>query len=824
MDGDGDMDVLSASAFDNTLAGYENLGGGTFGPKLIITSEAKGASWITTGDIDSDGDIDVVASSSSDNEIAWYENQPLGGYLVFENIGGGSFAQGWPFALGNGPRDITTADLTFSGQPDVLVASADDNEIAWIPNYSASGGGKGSLIGFGSKQVISNNVGGASAIVAGDFDGDQRVDVAATGWNDDSVSWWHNAVIGGTEPAFGHQQYLSQQTPGASDIQAGDLDGDGSLDLVVAAERIDQVSWYRNLPNTSQVFSNEIVLTNSASGVSRLAIADLDDDGDNDLLSANEDSDSVVYYENVGQAGAFTDLVYVSTDSIDAQAVIAADVVGLNNAGGPDGKPDIIAASPGDNTVAVFKNLSGTAVIDLQAVATHEVGHSLGLGHSNDQGATMSAFMAYDLGGRSIEFDDTEGVASLYGYAGANKTKITNAGQSSFSIGDTLSIWGENFSPTGNRVWFTRNNGNDGDPVVSDTADWSGSGPLLITIPGNVASGAFMVKASGSGFETLSNPWPFELDHNPTNNPPVMANITPNTGGEFGWEYVTIKGHSLAQVHAVRFIDSSGNSVPAIEFEIVGSGEILALTPPCMVSNLPATVDVKVFNPAGDDTLYGAYTYVGHTGISIDEVIPNEGDVAGGETVIIKGANVAGIQNVFFGGASAHGVTQIDGTTLTCVIPGSQASGSVDVTGVDLFGSTSMIANGFTYTDEGQFTEIHPGLAGLTGIPYLHAEGDLTPGTGQFHLTCEAIAPFAPGTMLISLQLSQLTFKGGTLYTYPIALNFNVQASMFGDYQALGTIPLGTHSGMKMYMQMVFLDFEALHNVSMSNGLELLVP
>ena len=33
LDGDGDADVLSASSFDDKIAWYENLGGGSFGPE-----------------------------------------------------------------------------------------------------------------------------------------------------------------------------------------------------------------------------------------------------------------------------------------------------------------------------------------------------------------------------------------------------------------------------------------------------------------------------------------------------------------------------------------------------------------------------------------------------------------------------------------------------------------------------------------------------------------------------------------------------------------------------------------------------------------------
>ena len=40
LDGDGDADVLSAGQGDNKIAWYENLGGGSFGPQQVITTQA----------------------------------------------------------------------------------------------------------------------------------------------------------------------------------------------------------------------------------------------------------------------------------------------------------------------------------------------------------------------------------------------------------------------------------------------------------------------------------------------------------------------------------------------------------------------------------------------------------------------------------------------------------------------------------------------------------------------------------------------------------------------------------------------------------------
>ena len=45
VDGDGDLDVLSASATDDKIAWYENMDGqGNFGPQHMITTAADHAS------------------------------------------------------------------------------------------------------------------------------------------------------------------------------------------------------------------------------------------------------------------------------------------------------------------------------------------------------------------------------------------------------------------------------------------------------------------------------------------------------------------------------------------------------------------------------------------------------------------------------------------------------------------------------------------------------------------------------------------------------------------------------------------------------------
>jgi hypothetical protein len=131
MDGDGDMDVLSASWTDNKIAWYENTdGAGTFGAQNVISTVAMNASSVYASDMDGDGDMDVVSASYGDDKIAWYENTD----------GDGTFgAQQVISTAALSTRSVYATDLDGDGDMDVLSASYADNKIAWYENTDGDG-------------------------------------------------------------------------------------------------------------------------------------------------------------------------------------------------------------------------------------------------------------------------------------------------------------------------------------------------------------------------------------------------------------------------------------------------------------------------------------------------------------------------------------------------------------------------------------------------------------------------------------------------------------------------------------------------------------
>lgn len=92
--------------------------------------------------------------------------------------------------------------------------------------------------------------------------------------------------------------------------------------------------------------------------------------------------------------------------------------------------------------------LFGTQPIDLVTVAAHEIGHALGLGHSNVQCALMNPF--YNGSHRYLSQDDIDGIQSIYGNRGTVSSNNANC------LGGTYFI--NNLAVGANVNWQSSNN------------------------------------------------------------------------------------------------------------------------------------------------------------------------------------------------------------------------------------------------------------------------------------------------------------------------------------------------------------------------------
>jgi len=332
LDGDGDNDILSASANDDKIAWYENFDG-EIGSQQIISTSANNARSVYAADLDGDGDLDVLSASIDDDKIAWYEN--LNGTRDFsdEKIITLSAA---------GAVDVFAADIDGDGDQDVLSASGFDDTIAWYEN-----GGAGA---FSSAQIVSSTADFAENVHAADIDGDGDLDVLSSSFGDDTIAWYENADGDGS---FSTARIINASANEAINVFAADLDGDGDQDVISASFGDDTIAWYENTDG-SGTFSAPKVISTTADEAFEVYAEDLDGDGDPDVLSASFRNDSINIYDNqIGESGADADgfgpTVQITTNANGADEVYAADLDGDTDA-------DILSASRNDDTISYFEN------------------------------------------------------------------------------------------------------------------------------------------------------------------------------------------------------------------------------------------------------------------------------------------------------------------------------------------------------------------------------------------------------------------------------------------------------------------------------------
>ena len=326
VNGDGDMDILSASAADNKIAWYENDGSENFTAHTITTS-ANNATSVTTVDMDGDGDMDVLSSSYTDNKIAWYEND-----------GNENFTARTISTAALGARSVTTADVDGDGDMDVLSASAVDDKIAWYENDGNEN--------F-TARTISTVADVAYSVTTADVDGDGDMDVLSASAGDHKIAWYEND---GSENFTTH--IISTVALGARSVTTADVDGDGDIDVLSASTADDKITWYEN--DGSENFTAHTI-TSSADSTISVNTADMDGDGDIDVLSASVDDDKITWYENDGNESFTAHTITVSADG--ASSVATADIDG-------DGDMDVLSSSFYDDKIAWYQNQGSSDLLD----------------------------------------------------------------------------------------------------------------------------------------------------------------------------------------------------------------------------------------------------------------------------------------------------------------------------------------------------------------------------------------------------------------------------------------------------------------------------
>jgi len=317
----------------------------------------------TEDTISSDYFYHAAADADSDGDLDLFTSRSFG-WLENVNGDGSSWTKhSITLDFGQVPH-FTVAD--FDGDEDVDVVMLNENLFGdEVMLYENTGAGwfYAGTIGGGYTECLTN----------ADVDGDGDPDVVYTVASQSTIGWIENSSDAGGFSWTPH--IVTSASNLALWVEPADLNGDGDLDLVAAKGGASDVVWHENDGADPPGWIERSIATTYGDG-ERVAAGDVDDDGDTDLFVAGVGE--IYWHENDGNDPPGWTQHPLTTVVNQPRLLVAVDLDG-------DSDADLVSLGWGDQTVRWHENTGG------------------------DGSAWTDRLLGANVNGRQLTLDDLDG-------------------------------------------------------------------------------------------------------------------------------------------------------------------------------------------------------------------------------------------------------------------------------------------------------------------------------------------------------------------------------------------------------------------------------
>ncbi len=243
-----------------------------------------------------------------------------------------------------GAHSLQSYDLDNDGDLDIIGAGLTVDAVYWWENDSGNGE-------TWAQHTISDAFNGARFVDAADIDGDNDLDLFGAAASDDLITWWENTA-GDASQWTAHN--VDTDFDFAIHLHAADLDKDGDLDLMGAALKGDAIHWWENATGDGSEWIEHVIM-DEFDGARHVCSVDMDNDGDLDMLGSAYIADEVTWWENTG-VDSTNWRAHVVDEDLDGVNVVTP--VDIDN----DGDMDLLGSADIADDIVIWLNLEGNGM------------------------------------------------------------------------------------------------------------------------------------------------------------------------------------------------------------------------------------------------------------------------------------------------------------------------------------------------------------------------------------------------------------------------------------------------------------------------------